>query len=135
LIPIPSEWPVMLEHLDKRDFEAITLGWGGTIESDLFQICHSDHIKEGDNRTAYNSPELDKIIDEARKTIDEKQRMLLWQKAEKILFDELPYTFLTRRMEMGFATKRIKNQRMTKVGLNTGSLENYIPKALQKHAH
>ena len=135
LIPIPSEWPVMLEHLDKRDFEAITLGWGGTIESDLFQIFHSDQIKEGDNRTAYNSPELDKIIDEARKTIDEKQRMLLWQKAEKILFDELPYTFLTRRMEMGFATKRIKNQRMTKVGLNTGSLENYIPKALQKHAH
>jgi len=135
LIPIPSEWPVMLEHLDKRDFEAITMGWGGTIESDLYQIFHSDQIKDGDNRTAYNSPELDKVIDEARKSIDEKQRMLLWQKAEKILYDELPYTFLTRSMEMGFAAKRIKNQRMTKIGLNTGSIENYIPKALQKHTH
>lgn len=135
LVPVPSEWPVMLEHLDKKDFEAMVVGWGGTIESDLYQIFHSDQIKEGDNRTAYINKELDKIIDEARKTVDEPKRMKLWQKAERILYDDLPYTFLTRGMEMGFATKRIKNQRMTKIGLNTGGKTNYIPKALQKHAH
>ncbi|HIQ15994.1 MAG TPA: ABC transporter substrate-binding protein, partial [Leucothrix sp.] len=135
LIPVPSEWPVMLEHLDKKDFEAITLAWGGALESDLYQIFHSSQIKEGDNRTAYVNKELDAIIEEARKTVDEPKRMKLWQKAEKILYDDLPYTFLMRRGELGFASKRIKNQRMTKVGLNTGSLENYIPKALQKHAN
>jgi len=137
LIPIPSEWPVMLESLDKKDFEAITLGWGGTIESDMYQIFHSSQIEEGDNRTAYSNPELDKIIDEARKTIDVAKRMALWQKAEKILYEDLPYTFLTSRMELGFVNKRIKNQRMTTIGLNVGSIptENYIPKILQKHTH
>ena len=137
LIPIPSEWPVMLERLDKKDFEAITLGWGGTIESDMYQIFHSSQIKDGDNRTAYKNLELDKIIDEARKTIDVEKRMALWQKAEKILYEDLPYTFLTSKMELGFVNKRLKNQRMTKIGLNVGSIptENYIPKALQKHTH
>jgi len=137
LIPIPSEWPVMLEKLDKKNFEAITLGWGGSIESDLYQIFHSSQIEEGDNRTAYTSLELDKVIDEARKTIDEGKRMLLWQQAEKILYEDLPYTFLTNSMALGFVNKRIKNQRMTKSGLNVGSIptENYIPKALQKHTH
>ncbi len=135
LIPKPSEWPVMLEHLDKKDFEVIRLGWGGTLESDLFQIFHSDQIKDGDNRTAYKNKELDKLIEEARKEVDKEKRMVLWQKAEKILYDDLPYTFLSRSGELGFASKRIKNQRMTKLGLNTGSLENYIPKALQKHAN
>ena len=127
----------MLEKLDKKDFEAITLGWGGSIESDLYQIFHSSQIEEGDNRIAYSNPELDKIIDQARKSIDEAKRMLLWQKAEHILYDDLPYTFLTQKMEFGFANKRIKNQRMTKTGLNIGSTptENYIPKNLQKHTH
>ncbi len=135
LIPIPSEWPVMLEALDKKNFEAITLGWGGTIESDLYQIFHSDQIKEGDNRTSYKNPELDKVIEQARSMVDKEKRMKLWQQAEKILIEDQPYTFLTRRMELGFANKRVKNQRMTKLGLNTGSLENYIPKALQKHSN
>ncbi|MCF6190211.1 MAG: ABC transporter substrate-binding protein [Cocleimonas sp.] len=135
LIPVPSEWPVMLEHLDKKDFEAITLAWGGAIESDLYQIFHSAQIKEGDNRTAYKSEELDALIVKARATVDEKKRMKLWQQAEKILYEDLPYTFLTRRGELGFASKRVKGQRMTKLGLTTGGGDNYIPKALQKHAN
>ena len=135
LKPIPSEWPVMLEHLDKKDFQAITLGWGGTLESDLYQIFHSSQIKEGDNRTAYVSKELDKIIEKARGETDEDKRMVLWREAEKILYDDLPYTFLVRGKSIGFVSKRIKNIRMTKTGLNVGSIENYIPKALQKHSN
>ena len=137
LIPVPSEWPVMLEKLDKKSFEAITLGWGGSIESDLYQVFHSSQIKEGDNRIAYANPTLDKIIDQARKTMDETSRIKLWQQAEKILYDDVPYTFLTQKMELGFVSNRIKNQRMTTSGLNVGSIptENYIPKTLQQHTH
>ncbi len=135
LKPVPSEWPVMLEHLDKKDFQAITLGWGGTIESDLYQIFHSSQIKEGDNRTSYVNKELDKVIEAARRETDEAKRMLLWHKAERILYDDLPYTFLVRGKTIGFYNKRIKNVRMTKTGLNIGSIENYIPKALQKHTN
>ncbi len=138
LIPEPAEWPVMLERLDKKDFDAITLGWGGTLESDMYQIFHSSQAKtNGDNYISYKNPELDKIIDEARRTMDEGKRMALWQKAEGILYDDVPYTFLTRKMELGFVNKRIQNVQMRKVGLNVGftPVENYISAEQQKHTN
>ncbi len=138
LIPEPAEFPVMLEKLDKKDFEAITLGWGGGLESDLYQIFHSSQTKtNGDNYVNYKNPELDKIIEEARRTMDEDKRMALWHKAEAILYDDLPYTFLTRKMELGFINKRIHNVNKTRMGLNIGSIpiENYIPVEQQKHAN
>jgi peptide/nickel transport system substrate-binding protein len=136
LIPFPQEWPVMLENLDKKDFEAITLGWTSGIETDLFQMFHSSQaISKGDNFIGYQNPELDKLIDEARRTVDENRRMPLWQKAEHILYEDQPYTFLMRRKSLLFLDKRIHNLQMTKLGLNHGFLpmENYVPLAQQKY--
>ncbi len=136
LIPFPQEWPVMLENLDKKDFEAITLGWTSGIETDLYQIFHSNQaISNGDNYISYKNPELDKLIVEARRTVDEDKRMPLWQQAERILYEDQPYTFLMRRKSLLFVDKRIHNVLMTKLGLNLGSLpmENYVPAAQQKY--
>ena len=136
MIPFPQEWPVMLENLDKKDFEAITLGWTSGIETDLYQIFHSAQaISNGDNYISYKNPELDKLIVEARRTVDEGKRMPLWQQAERILYEDQPYTFLMRRKSLLFVDKRIHNVLMTKLGLNLGSLpmENYVPAAQQKY--
>jgi len=67
--------------------------------------------------------------------VDETKRMPLWQKAEHILYEDQPYTFLMRRKSLLFVDKRIHNLQMTKLGLNLGSLplENYVPTALQKY--
>jgi peptide/nickel transport system substrate-binding protein len=136
LVPFPQEWPVMLENLDKKDFDAITLGWTSGIETDLYQMFHgSQAISKGDNFIGYQNPALDKLIDQARSTVDENKRMPLWQQAEHILYDDQPYTFLMRRQSLLFVDNRIHNLQMTKLGLNRGSLpmENYVPLALQKY--
>ena len=136
MIPFPQEWPVMLENLDKKDFDAITLGWTSGIETDLYQIFHSAQaISNGDNYISYKNPALDKLIVEARRTVDEGKRMPLWQQAERILYEDQPYTFLMRRKNLLFVDKRIHNLQMTKLGLNLGllPLENYVPIAQQKY--
>jgi len=136
MIPTPQEWPVMLENLDKKDFDAITLGWTSGIETDLYQIFHSSQaISKGDNYVSYKNPALDKLIDDARRTVDEGKRMPLWQQAERILYEDQPYTFLMRRKSLLFVDKRIHNLQMTKLGLNFGALplENYVPLAQQKY--
>lgn len=136
LIPTPQEWPVMLENLDKKDFDAITLGWTSGIETDLYQIFHSSQaVSKGDNYVNYKNPALDKLIDDARRTVDEAKRMPLWQQAERILYEDQPYTFLMRRKSLLFVDKRVHNLQMTKLGLNFGSLplENYVPLAQQKY--
>lgn len=136
LEPSPQEFPVMQEALKKRDFDAITMGWSSGIETDIYQMFHSSQIKdEGSNFISYNNPELDKLIDEARRTVDEPKRMILWQQAERMMYEDQPYTFLIREQSLLFVDKRIQNLQMSKLGLNYGSLpmENYVPAPLQKY--
>lgn len=137
MIPTPQEWPVILDALNNKDFEAITLGWTSAIETDIYQMFHSSQTKiNGDNFISYKNPDLDKLIDQTRATIDEGKRMPLWQQAERIMYEDQPYTFLIRRQTLEFIDQRIRNLQMTKRGLNRGLLpmENYVPTGMHKYS-
>jgi len=137
LHPKPTEWSVMLDQLGKRDFDAITLGWSSGVETDIFQMFHGSQTENGgDNFVGNRNPELDKLIDEARATVDEATRMPLWQQTEAIMHDDQPYTFLMRRKTMAFIDKRIHNIEQTQLGLNSGfvPVEWYVPLEMQKYS-
>lgn len=133
--PRPTEWSVMLENIQRKDFDAITLGWTSGIEIDIFQMFHSTQTMEGgDNFISYRNPELDRLIDAARAEVDESKRMALWQAAERILVADQPYTFLFRRNTLAFVDERIANLENTPLGLNLMAVpvEVYVPAALQR---
>ena len=134
----PTDWPIMLKKLDSRDFDAISLGWTGGIETDIYQMFHSSQIKEGDNVMSYRSEELDKAIESARTEVDPAKRMPLWHKAHQILHEDQPYTFLIISQSLIFVDKRIENVNRTKSGLNyfgqdVMPIPWYVPRGLQKH--
>lgn len=136
LIPDPTEWSVMLERLDQKNFDATVLGWSSGLETDIYQMFHSSQTKtNGNNFINYKSPALDALIDEARVIVDEDKRMAVWKKAEAVFHDEQPYTFLLRRKSLVFVDKRIQNLELTNIGLNHNiyPLEIYVPKSLQKY--
>ncbi|MEW8029891.1 MAG: peptide-binding protein [Candidatus Thiodiazotropha sp.] len=136
LQPKPTEWSVMLDLMKKRDFDAITLGWSSGLETDLYQMFHSSQIAGGGNNFInYSNPELDRLIEEARATVDEERRMPLWRDAETHLFTDQPYTFLRRNKSLVFIDRRLRNVVNTKVGLNLGQvpLENYVPGIEQRY--
>ena len=136
LKPKPTEWSVMIDLMKKRDFDAITLGWTSGLETDLYQMFHSSQIAGGGNNfIGYNNPDLDHLVEQARATVDEEERMPLWQAAEAELFNDQPYTFLMRRKSLVFIDRRIRNVVNTKVGLNLGNvpLENYVPANEQRY--
>jgi len=136
LIPKPTEWSVMLDFLDSRTFDSIFLGWSSGIETDIDQMFHSDSIEDGDNFVGYKNEELDKLIDQARATVVEEERMPIWQQAEAILHQTQPYTFVMRKESLLFIDDRFKNIEITKLGLNTVQVpvETYVPLDLQKHS-
>jgi len=126
----------MLDLLTKRDFEAITLGWSSGVETDIFQMFHGNQTDNGgDNFISYKNPELDKLIDKARATVDDEARMPLWQQAEAIMHDDQPYTFLMRSKTLAFIDKRIHNIGHTNLGLNVSSVpvEIFVPLDMQKY--
>jgi len=135
MLPKPSEWPVMIDLLKRRDFDAITLGWSSGVETDIYQMLHSDQLADnGDNFVNYSNPKLDRLIDQARATVDENQRMPLWQQAEAIIYDDQPYTFLMRRKSLTFIDRRIHNIEISKLGINSFTpIEWYVPTEMQKY--
>ena len=136
LRPKPTEWSVMLDLLNKKDYDAITLGWSSGIETDIYQMFHSSQtVSGGDNFINYKNTEFDTLMDKARATVDESKRMELWHQCEKILYEEQPYTFLMRRKTLAFIDKRIHNLEITNLGLNLSSvpIEVYVPAGMQKY--
>ncbi|WP_292403403.1 MULTISPECIES: peptide-binding protein [unclassified Methylophaga] len=132
--PNPTEWSVMVENIQQKNFDAITLAWTSGIEIDIYQMFHSSQTVEGgDNFINYRNPELDAIIDAARGEVNEEKRMNLWHQAEKILVQDQPYTFLFRRNTMAFIDRRIHNLEKTALGLNLMAVpvEIYVPAELQ----
>ncbi len=132
VVPDPYEWSVLLTKLTDRQFEAMVMGWGGDVIDDPYQIFHSSQIgNRASNYVGFNNPEADKLIEEARMTIDETQRNKLFHKVQSIIHEEQPYTFLFERPEMRLLDKRFENVKMHAMGLNW--LEWYVPKDLQKY--
>jgi microcin C transport system substrate-binding protein len=89
------EWNTFTKLLDERNFDSVALGWGGEIEYDPKQIWHSSSMADqGSNFISYNVPEVDKMIDEARTTLDKKKRTKLLQAVYERIADDAPYLFL-----------------------------------------
>ena len=128
----PTEWNTLLQRIDDRRFDAITLAWTSGIESDPKQIFHSDSIADGGNNyIGYRNEELDALIDQARVTVDEDERIAMWQQIHRILQDDQPYTFLFNTKSVIFLDKRFENVMLTKVGLNDRT-EFFVPTSAQR---
>jgi peptide/nickel transport system substrate-binding protein len=135
LTPDPLEWAVFSSKLRNKDFEAISLGWGGgNPESDPYQMfASSQTVTGGDNFMCYINPEFDKAISAARRTVDEKKRIPLWNKCHRILNEDQPYMFLWFTKEMYCVDGRFQNVQTTPLGLTPGlHVEWFVPSASQK---
>lgn len=128
----PYEWSVLLPRLSDRKFDAMVMGWGGEMIDDPYQLFHSSQIKNrASNYVGFNDPEADRLIEEARMTLDEDKRNRIFQKIHLILHEEQPYTFLFERPYMRLLDRRFKNVKIHRLGLDW--LEWYVPKELQKY--
>ncbi|QNN22206.1 ABC transporter substrate-binding protein [Planctomycetales bacterium ZRK34] len=131
----PLEFSVLIQRLEQQTFDAIILRWGGgAVESDIRQMFHSSQAnKGGDNVMNYISPELDRLIDKARSTVNPDERYPLWQECHRILYDDQPYTFMLYQKSLRMFDKRIANIQRNKMGLNDPPRnEWYVPAPLQK---
>ncbi|MBI1375532.1 MAG: ABC transporter substrate-binding protein [Phycisphaera sp.] len=134
----PQKWQLLLKSLNEKDFDAITLAWSSSLETDPEQAFHTRSIAEGDNRNSYSDPELDKLIDKAHVTLNRDERMKIWKQCDAIINEDQPYTFLIRQKARVWFDKRIRGIEPTPViGLNSVSIwpnpiEWYVPKDQQK---
>ncbi len=128
----PVEWSILMVKVNDRKFEAVSMGWGGDVLQDPYQLWHSSQIgNRGANYAGFRNAEADAIIEEARRTLDEDRRTELYHKFHAILHYEQPYTFLYTRPIFRIVDNRFKNTNIYPLGLNY--FEWYVPKLQQKY--
>jgi ABC-type transport system substrate-binding protein len=113
----PVKWPLMLEKLHKKEFDACLLGWALSWKQDLFQIFHGSQaeVPESSNAIGYKNAELDKLIEEHRVTMDEKKQVPLYKRMHRIIYEDQPYAFLFMDTQTGGHLSRIKNVQYYKI--------------------
>ncbi len=111
----PIEWNSFVKLLDEGKFDAVRMAWGGgSVDPDLKQIWHSSSRNGGSNRIGYSNPEVDKLIDQARRIHDRSQRIPLIQRASELIAADAPYLFLFCGRESLYAhNSRIKKEKDT----------------------
>lgn len=87
------EFGTLLEQSQNGDFQALALGWSGRIDPDL--NIYDFTVTDGDNNdSGYSNPEVDKLLNEARTTLDEGKRKELYTQVMEILHEDVPYVYL-----------------------------------------
>ncbi|MGO0060435.1 ABC transporter substrate-binding protein [Brevibacillus fluminis] len=95
-----------------RDYDIIANDWGSDFpdpSGNLVPIFHSAYVGEGGaNYANYRNPELDKLLDEQSKLIDDNKRADLMIQAEKIIAEETPWIMIDHPKQIMVTTKGVE---------------------------
>ena len=123
------EWATFInEYINKRNFDAVVLGWNIVVDPDLYDVWHSSRCKEGGlNFTCYENPEIDRLIEEGRETLDKNKRKEIYYKIQEILAEEQPYTFLYIPDALVAVHRRFENIKPAPAGIKYNIEEWFVP--------
>ncbi|NPA15192.1 MAG: peptide-binding protein [Deferribacteres bacterium] len=128
------EWQALLRAIYDRNFQAIILGWSLGADPDPYDIWHSSKTKPGEfNFVGYKNPEVDRLIEEARRIFDRKKRAELYHKIQRLIYEDYPYTFLYVPDNLSILHRRFRNVKLKKAGIWYNFEKWYVPKKLQKY--
>lgn len=101
------EWTQYVPHVRREkpenDIQFAMLGWGTpTMDADyaLYALFHSTEAPPGFNGAFYNNPEVDRLLDEARSTLDTEARQALYAEAIALIWEDAPWLFLYSEIQV-----------------------------------
>lgn len=124
------EWAAFIkEFIDKGRFDAVILGWNILQDPDLFDVWHSSKAKNGGlNFVDYENAELDKLLEEGRRTVGQSKRKKIYDQVQEILHRDQPYVFLYVPDALPIVQARIQNIHPAPAGIGYNFTEWWIPK-------
>ncbi len=106
---VPQEWSIYIQNQKNHSFEMFYGGWiSGVGESDPKQIFHTESINGGSNYTYFGNAESDAVIEAIRSELDKEKRAVHYKKLQEIIYEEVPYIFLSAPKERIAISKRFE---------------------------
>lgn len=129
------EWSTFIHnYVDKKNFEAVLLGWNMGPDPDCYDIWHSEKTKEGEyNFISYNNPEVNILLALGRKTFELEERKKIYNKVHALIAEDQPYAFLYVRDTLVALDKRFHGIKVEPIGIGYNFIKWYVPKAQQRY--
>ena len=90
------EWGTFYADIKAGNFQLYTLSWVGVNDPDLYYMTfHSQSLPPtGANRGRYVDSEMDRLLTEGRKTLDQNRRARIYAEVQRRAAERLPYVSL-----------------------------------------
>jgi peptide/nickel transport system substrate-binding protein len=95
--PQVQEWGALLSRIndvENRDFDAVLIGWVTEFRIDDRDLFHCDRLDEPYQWVGYCDPEADELLDRLPLIVDRDEARPLWQRYQRLIARDQPYTFL-----------------------------------------
>lgn len=121
-------WAAFLkEFIDKKNFQAVILGWTLPVDPDCYAVWHSTSSKEGGlNFISYKNEEVDRLIEEGRRTFDKEKRIEIYNRIHEIIASDAPYTFLFFPYARVAISRRFKGIEPAPAGIGYNFIDWYV---------
>ncbi|WP_100010494.1 ABC transporter substrate-binding protein [Lentibacillus sediminis] len=93
---VRHEWAPYLEKTMQGEHEMFILGWSGTNgDPDYFlsSLLHGSNVGSS-NRTFYENEEVDELLDQAKRAVDQEERAELYKEAQALISEDSPMATL-----------------------------------------
>lgn len=129
------EWSAFIKNfINKRDFDAVILGWSLGFDPDQYSIWHSSQTGERQfNFLSYSNPKVDAALEAGRTTYEMDERKRQYDLFQQELHHDVPLIFLYAGYSLPVVHKRFYGIDPAPVGIGHNSEFWYVPKPLQKY--
>jgi peptide/nickel transport system substrate-binding protein len=129
------EWTAFLEYfINPGKFQATILGWNIIPDPDLFNVWHSSLARPGGlNFISYKNPELDKLLEQGQNVLDPAKRKVIYDKAQVILANDQPYTWLYYPYALPVVHSRFMGIKPAPAGISYNFNRWWVPKDQQRY--
>lgn len=129
------EWAAFLkEHVRKRRFDAVVLGWALGVDPDQYAIWHSTKNGPDDlNHVSYASPEADELLEKGRTSCVREERVKYYHRLQEVLAEDQPYVFLYFRDSLPVVSSRVYGIVPKPNGIGYNFPEWYVPRHLHRY--
>lgn len=122
-IPRSLEAGAFVTRHEKHDFDAFVGSWRESTKVDLRSVFHSHSREGGYNYGQYANASLDELIETARSESDTARARDLWHRAQRLIAEDQPYTFLFQRDRLHAVPIGLKGMRRSPRSLYAGMEE------------
>jgi peptide/nickel transport system substrate-binding protein len=129
------EWAALLkEHIKKRQFDAIVLGWGTGADPDQYVVWHSSQSGPDDlNHISYANSEVDALLEAGRSSCVQADRARFYHRLHEVLAEDQPLVFLYWRDALPAVSSRLFGINPGPAGIKWNLDTWFVPKHLQRY--